>query len=132
MSEVNDKKILNIKFYTNNIKENQIYDYRSSIRKEIDAYISKETYIVQNKNKTMNFKYQQSDLKEEEELFLFRVSIDIDKDIDKDNYNYTLMNLIADNLRYRKNNIDYINNKIWYFIKPEVTQKNKEYNEDYY
>ena len=128
MSEVNNNIIAIIKFCTNNINDNQIYDFRSSVRKESVAYISKETYIVQNKNKTMNFKYQQADVKEEEELFLFRIIIDRDED----KYNYSIVNLIADNLRYRKYNIDYINNKIWYVIRPEVTQKNKEYNADYY
>ena len=63
-----------------------------------------------------------------DELFLFRIIIDRDDE----KYNYSIVNLIADNLRYRKYNIDYINNKIWYVIRPEVTQKNKEYNADYY
>jgi hypothetical protein len=47
-SNENKKKVLHLKMYYNNFNENQFYDYRSSVKHEIDAYILQDTYLIKN------------------------------------------------------------------------------------
>ena len=123
MNEENKHKILYMKFCTNNSNDKTIYDYKGSTKKEIEAYILEDSYIVLI-DITLNSKYEQIDINSDEELFLFRVI--------KDEDSYTLDNQIQKNCEYSKKNADEINNKIWYVIRPEVTNNHKKYNEDYY
>ena len=100
-----------------------IYDYSTKSVITIKDIIAESTYVVRNKDNNIENISQHSDIPSESDL-LFHVLTDI-------NNKYSLYNPIPKHLKFNKENLNYLNNKIWYVIKPDNAKEDDNCNEEY-
>jgi hypothetical protein len=114
--------ILDIKTFSNDF--GGIYDYSSKSVKSITDNILDSTYVIRDKNNNFKNINQHSDIPKESDL-LFHVL--------NDSQNiFFLINPIPRKLKLTRDNLAYINNKIWYVINSEDNLENGNNNPPYY
>ena len=117
-------KILSLLIKTWENNESDIFDHKSDVINGNEDYIFERSFLVRTKDNKYNKLNQQIYIEDEDDL-IFGISIG-----NKDTY--TLINPIQKKLEYTEENINYINNKIWYVIKPEDSKDDSNCNEEYY
>ena len=129
MINVKNEIILFFTFNIWNNDSNGIYDYTSTKIKKIKVFISKPTYIINTDNNLFLNLEQHAEIQNRRgDELMFHVNNDT-------NNTYILSNPIPNNLKLNQTNFDYLNNKIWYVLKPvdlENHDKTPNFNEDYY
>ena len=114
--------ILDIKTFSNDF--GGIYDYSSKSVKSITDNILDSTYVIRDKNNNFQNINQHSDIPKESDL-LFHVL--------NDSQNiFFLINPIPRKLKLNRDNLAYMNNKIWYVINSEDNLENDNNNPPYY
>lgn len=117
-------KILSLLLKTWENNESDIFDYKSNVINGNEDYIFERTFLVRTLNNKFKKLNQQIDIEDKDDL-IFGVSIG-------NNNTYTLINPIQKKLKYTEENINYINNKIWYVLKHEDSKDDSNCNEEYY
>ena len=125
MCVYNENYILNLKFNTWTKDIDGVYDHKSNDIKSLDIYINDATYIVRTNNNNIKRIEQHSDIqtKEGDEL-LFHIN-------NGKNDCYKLINPIPYKLKLTEENIEYLNNKLWYILKSDSLDHEIN-NDDYY
>ena len=125
MCVYNENYILNLKFNTWTKDIDGVYDHKSNAIKSLDIYINDATYIVRTNNNNIKRIEQHSDIqtKEGDEL-LFHIN-------NGKNDCYKLINPIPYKLKLTEENIEYLNNKLWYILKSDSLDHEIN-NDDYY
>lgn len=126
----NDKKILFLILNTWSNDSNGIFDYSSTAIKKIKAFIPESTYVVRTKNNLFNNIEQHADIQTKDgDDLLFYVN-------NSKNDTYILMNPIPKNLKLKEDNLEYLNNKMWYVLRTinpdSADNNNNDCNEEYY
>lgn len=134
MSKDKEKYYLKIKLQTWTSNNDGIFNYKqiqthwendNSIKK-VEVQLSNNTYLTRNENNIINCRKQNSDLKDRREDVLFKARRSF-----KDNSSFDIINPVSVLMKKNLNNINLLNNHLWYVIKSE-SGNFEEDNEDYY
>ena len=134
MSKDKEKYYLKIKLQTWTSNNDGIFNYKqiqshwendNSIKK-VEVQLSNNTYLTRNERNIINCRKQNSDLKDRSEDVLFKARRSF-----KDNSSFDIINPVSVLMKKNLNNINLLNNHLWYVIKSE-SGNFEEDNEDYY
>ena len=128
----NPKEIyLSVKLYTWNSNTDGIFNYkyiqseRNSSIKVVEGNFNESLYLTRRNNSSISRIRQNSQLREDEEEILFRIRRSFK------NNSYEIISPISLNMKKTQNNIDHLNNCLWYVVKSEGDFFIN-HNEDYY
>ena len=88
-----------------------IYDYSEKAVKSINGFVLDSSYVVRDKNNNFEYIKQHSDIPREGELIFHVLNDNISS--------FFLINPIPKKLELTRDNLVYINNKIWFVINSE-------------
>ena len=114
--------ILSIRTLTNDF--GGIYDYSEKAVKSINGIVLDSTYVVRDKNNNFEYIKQHSDIPREGELIFHVLNDNISS--------FFLINPIPKKLELTRDNLVYINNKIWFVINSDDNMENDNNNGPYY
>ena len=124
IAKENEPKVVNLILKTWTSDVGGIFDYSTKSVITVKDIIAESTYVIRDKtNHRIDNISQHSSIQNTEDL-LFHVIIDI-------NNNYSLYNPIPKHLKLNSENLNYLNNKIWYVIKSEEANEDDNCNEEY-
>jgi len=134
--ESQNEKYLKLVLYNwekENNDVNSIFDYTSKSLKEQTIFFEKETYLARTKYDEFKTYENHEDFKKTEEegnILIFYINKEEEK---KDKY--ILTSLFPKNLELNEENLNNINNKIWYILRTsdiDNKENDKNCNEEYY
>ena len=136
--ESQNEKYLKLVLYTwdkENNEVNSIFDYSSKSLKEETIFFEKETYLARTKYDEFKTYENHEEFKKTEEeegnVLIFKLNKEEEEEKDK----YILTSLFPTNLQLNEENLNNINNKIWYILKTsdiDNKENDKNCNEEYY
>ena len=124
IAKENEPKVVNLILKTWTSDVGGIFDYSTKSVITVKDIIAESTYVVRDKTSNRIDNISQHSLIQKHEDLLFHVIIDI-------NNNYSLYNPIPKHLKLNSENLNYLNNKIWYVIKSEEANEDDNCNEEY-